>query len=114
MTSFLYELLYLSFRNSDLPAEFQLPPDLFQITPFAFGQIEAANLRRLEAIRSSVEAETTEAAAALLRIRARFFNDVLEPRIVVRGIRKASLASSRCVYHHYFRTGPAKCSRASA
>jgi hypothetical protein len=46
----------------------------------------------LDSIRRAVAGKTTEAAGALDMIKRRFFNDIIFPRIVVRGIRSVLAA----------------------
>ena len=45
---------------------------------------------RLDRVRRSVEERAAETASALERVRRRFFDDVLFPRIIVRGIREVA------------------------
>ena len=49
--------------------------------------LPAANQERLERVRRAAEEKAAEAASALAKVRGRFFDDVLFPRIVVKGIR---------------------------
>ena len=82
--------------HSELPPELQLAPSLFRTHPTVLDDLDAEAEARLERVRADLEAgigaaagaETTDNGAALERVRKRFFDDVIFPRVVVRGIRK--------------------------
>ena len=57
------------------------------MTSFTYDEIDAENERKLVGIRSANEAKTEESKEVLEKIRRRFFNDILFPRIIVRGVR---------------------------
>lgn len=93
-------LFHYCSRNADLPGEFRLSADLFQMTSFTYGEIESETGEKLAQIKSATEEETEESCETLEKIRRRFFNDVLFPRIIVKGIRYAQQQLAMFVNTH--------------
>ena len=78
---------FLPFRNHELPHQFQLLPDAFQMTSFTYDSIEATIEAKLKSIQAANQEETKESLSALEKVRERFFEDLIFPRVVVKGIR---------------------------
>ena len=88
------------FSNANLPPAFQLAPAKFQMTSFTYDEIEAENKSKLAKIKAANEEKTKESKKVLEKIRRRFFNDVLFPRIIVRGVRSTEELSSFRISRH--------------
>ena len=59
----------------------------FQMTTFIFDDIAAKTESRLNLVRLDTDKATEESKEALEKIRRRFFDDILFPKLIVKGIR---------------------------
>ena len=78
---------HYSFRNEELPRDFRLKENSFQMTTFIFDDIAAKTEERLNLVRMDTDKATEESKEALEKVRRRFFDDILFPKLIVKAIR---------------------------
>ena len=74
-------------RNEELPRDFRLKENSFQMTTFIFDDIAAKTEERLNLVRMDTDKATEESKEALEKVRRRFFDDILFPKLIVKAIR---------------------------
>ena len=88
------------YRNEELPRDFRLKENSFQMTTFIFDDIAAKTESRLNLVRLDTDKATEESKEALEKIRRRFFDDILFPKLIVKGIRSVlGLLPSKFIDH---------------
>lgn len=80
-------ILWVPFRNEELPRDFRLKENSFQMTTFIFDDIAAKTEERLNLVRMDTDKATEESKEALEKVRRRFFDDILFPKLIVKAIR---------------------------
>jgi hypothetical protein len=74
-------------RNENLPREYQVPKEKFQMTDFTYKLIQEEIEVKMKEVVKSREAETEESKKVLENIRKRFFDPIQYNRVVVKGLK---------------------------